>query len=126
MAQLDGRIDEAIDRFQDCLTDNTLEIAHKIFHIELAFCFALKCDWDQAIRFAALVRKNGARHSASVVTYIEAILRYAKSVDDNDEQQKQRASELFQFVFTFNLKVIYSNVLFVRQIHTCDENPILR
>ncbi|CAG2116121.1 unnamed protein product [Medioppia subpectinata] len=98
LAQISGHIDEAIHLFKDCLANNSLEISHKIFHMELSLCHALKCEWSEAIDYAELVRQQSV-HSPAIITYLVAIFRYAKSVDDCDPHMKQTAAKLFESVY---------------------------
>ncbi|XP_054160184.1 tetratricopeptide repeat protein 39A-like [Oppia nitens] len=97
LAQVSGHIDEAIQLFKDCLVGNDLVVTHKLFHIELSFSYALKCQWDECIKYAELVRQQ-AIHSPAIITYILAIFKFAKAVDDNDQQMKKEANQLFESI----------------------------
>ena len=94
LEQIKGKIDVSIKMFSE-LMDNNYYRAHKVFHFELMFCYALKCEWKECIRYAELVRK-GTEHSPTYTTYAEAVFRYVKSIEDNDVALKQSASKLME------------------------------
>lgn len=96
LVQLRGDIDGAMKMFSDLLI-NTPAFAHKVLHLELMFSNALKSNWDEAIKYAELLR-NGTVHSPAMATYAEAILRYAKGCEENDGAQKQKATQLLKYV----------------------------
>jgi hypothetical protein len=104
LEQIDGNFDSAIKTYNELLI-NDFEKTSKIFQLELMWCHAIKCEWDQCIKYAQLLRQR-ALHSPALSTYLEAVFRYIKSVDDCDDNIKEEASKLFQFVliFSFNFK----------------------
>ena len=53
-------------------------------------------------------------------------MRYAKSVDNNDEEEKKRASELFRSAIELLIKNHFYYNLIVGQICSGDENQIFR
>ena len=80
-------------------------IFHKAAHWELLWCFTVKRDWDQCIRFAELLRKH-TMHSPAITTYLEAVFRYVKAVEVNDEQLKEEATKLFEL--SINTIILYT------------------
>ncbi len=96
MEQLSGNIDSAIDIYNQLLKVDS-EKTHKAFHFELLWCHLLKCEWDQGIKYAELLRKQ-TLHSPACTTYFEAVFRYIKSVDECDDNYKEEATKLFEFV----------------------------
>ena len=94
LVQLRGDIDGSIKMFTELLNNNYGR-AHKVFYIELMFCHALNCNWNETIKYAELIRKNTG-HSPALTTYVEAAFRYVKSIDDNDVAMKAKATELFK------------------------------
>ena len=70
------------------------ELADDPFQLELMFCYALKCQWKECIRYAEVLRNRSA-HTPALATYCEAMFRYVQSEDDSDQEMKLLASELF-------------------------------
>jgi len=100
LEQIDGKIDCAIEIYNDLLNVD-LEKSHKVFHFELLWCHALKCEWDQCIKYAQLLRKQSL-HSPACATYLEAVFLYIKSVDHCNDNFKEEATKLFEFVNFLN------------------------
>jgi len=98
LMQISGRIEESIDLYTKAINEYNFSKANKWFHFELMFSHALRCEWSECIKYAELIRL-GSRHSPAYTTYCEAIFRYVKSVEDNDESELERAVQLLQYVY---------------------------
>ncbi|CAG2183739.1 unnamed protein product, partial [Oppiella nova] len=72
---------------------------------------ALRCEWSECIQYAELIRL-GSRHSPAYTTYCEAIFRYVKSVEDNDESELERAVQLLQVVPSVRVRYFGKSVTF--------------
>lgn len=117
-------IDRAIIEFNH-LTTTDKTIFHKFSHWELLWSYALKCDWDQCIKYSELLRQL-TRHSPVICTYCEGVFRYFKSYETNDKKLKAEATELFKLLKTIkNLIYIFKLILFC-YIQSCSltKNPI--
>jgi hypothetical protein len=112
LIQLNGDIDLAIGYYNKII-DLDKEMFHKAAHWELMWCFAVKCDWDQCIRYAKLLNEH-TLHSPAITTYLDAVFRYVKGVEDNDERLKEEATNLFELSFK---KKIFSIIF----ILCCDQ-----
>ncbi|CAG2108715.1 unnamed protein product [Medioppia subpectinata] len=91
-----GKIDHGIELYKKLL-DQPFESCKSIVQMELMWCYALKCDLNEAIKCAEKFRTE-CKISPGCATYWEAVFRYAKSVDDNDSAQQYKATLLFQSI----------------------------
>ena len=73
-------------------------VAHS-FKLEVMFCYALKCQWDECIKYAEALREQ-TKHSPACATYAEAVFRYIRSQELSDEDMKETATKLFALVIT--------------------------
>ncbi|XP_054155073.1 tetratricopeptide repeat protein 39A-like [Oppia nitens] len=100
--QIRGDIDGSIAKNVELL-NNDFEPIHKAVHFELMWSHALKAQWDEAIKYAELVRKN-TEHSPTYTTYAEAVFRYVKCIEDNDVNQKQIVTKLMETIPTLRIR----------------------
>jgi hypothetical protein len=92
--QITGNIDIAIKEYKHLMIPK-IKIFHKVSHFELMMTYALRSDWDQCIKYSRLLRRL-TLHSPPLFTYCEAIFRYLKSVETNNQKQRERANQLFK------------------------------
>jgi hypothetical protein len=91
---MSGDIDGA-QKIYESILESGIEKTHKISHFELIGCHAIKCEWSQTIEHATKLNED-SKHSPAGTTYLEAVFKYAKAVEDQDDKLKQEASQLFK------------------------------
>ncbi|CAG2105391.1 unnamed protein product [Medioppia subpectinata] len=91
-----GKIDHGIELYKKVL-DQQFESCKSIVQMELMWCYALKCDLNEAIKCGEKFRTE-CKISPGCATYWEAVFRYAKSVDDNDSVEQYKATLLLQSI----------------------------
>lgn len=92
--QIDGQINTAIDLLLGLIKAPNLAIAYKAFYFELIWCYAIKCDWDNCIRCAETIRHS--KHSPVCMAFLNAVFRYVKGVDTNDQKLLDQACKEFE------------------------------
>ncbi|CAG2101645.1 unnamed protein product, partial [Medioppia subpectinata] len=97
LAQISGRIDESIDIYQKLLEEYEFDLMSKCFQFELIISNALRNQFTECIKYAQRVRK-GTVHSPAFTTYIEAVCRYVKAVNEDNAQEMDIAVKLLGIV----------------------------
>ena len=92
--QLNGKIDGGIELYLRLLNDPHVT-PKRFIYMELTWSYALQSNWDSCIEYAEKFR-TGSLYTPAIATYMEAIFRYAKSTENDDQDEKQKATELFQ------------------------------
>ncbi|CAG2173186.1 unnamed protein product [Oppiella nova] len=75
----------------------------RFIYMELTWSYALQSNWDSCIEYAEKFR-TGSLYTPAIATYMEAIFRYAKSTENDDQDEKQKATELFHLVPTLRIR----------------------
>lgn len=102
--QITGNVQGSIDQYMNIINKEN-ELYHKVAHWELMWINAVKCNWDEAIKYAQLLREK-TLHSPAIVTYLEAVLRYTKGKLENNQKLLDEASALFEVVPTLRIRYV--------------------
>ncbi|CAG2120290.1 unnamed protein product, partial [Medioppia subpectinata] len=97
LAQISGRIDESIDIYHKLLEEYEFDLMSKCFQFELIISNALRNQFNECIKYAQRVRK-GTVHSPAFTTYIEAVCRYVKAVNEDNAREMDMAVKLLGIV----------------------------
>ena len=92
LVELSGDIQLAINEYEKIIEDYD-QMYHRLAHFELMFCHAVRCEWYHSVRYAELLNKHTV-HSPAITTYLEAIFRYTKAMDNKDRELRAEASRL--------------------------------
>ena len=92
--QIDGNFEKAIQKLNELINAPNLTIAHKAFYFELIWCYAIKCDWDNCIRCSEKIRES--KHSPVCMAFLNAVFRYVKGVEDQDQELLDQATREFE------------------------------
>ena len=71
------------------------QTAKRWLTVELVMNHVLKCEFGQAIKYASFLSENPFV-SKGACTYIEAVVRYAKSIDDGENSDDNMIFTLFK------------------------------
>ncbi|KAF7490321.1 Tetratricopeptide repeat protein 39B [Sarcoptes scabiei] len=104
LTQITGNIQESTEGFLSII-DKEFEMFHKISHWELMWTNAVLGEWDECIKYAQLLREK-TLHSPAIITYLEAVFRYAKGKLQNDPKQIDQATTLFETVPTLRIRYL--------------------
>lgn len=104
LLQNNGNIQGSVDGFNSII-EKEFELFHKIAHWELMWTRAVLADWDGCIKYAQILREK-TLHSPAIITYLEAIFRYTKGKQDNDQAMIDQATQLFETVPTLRIRYL--------------------
>lgn len=104
LTQLAGNLDGAVTSYK-AIIEKENELFHKIAHWELMWTSAVQCNWDEAIKYAQLLREK-TLHSPAIVTYLEGVFRYTKGKLENNPKCMDEASALFEKVPTLRIRYL--------------------
>ena len=91
--QIDGNFDAAIETLNWLCRARNLTIAYKAFYFELVWCYAINCDWDKCIEYSDKIRSS--KHSPVCTAFLNAVFRYVKGLDTNDQSLLDQATKEF-------------------------------
>lgn len=120
----DRSLDKSIKCFEQTLSLNRrVQTFNAIPYFDLIWCSALKCDWNQAIKYSQLLSKQ-ATHSPTNFVYFEAVFQYIKGIEMKDKKCRQEANRLFKYSLEYLASLPNPNCL-ITQIHTTTADPLL-
>ena len=92
--QINGNFDAAIETLNNLLVARNLNIAYKAFYFELIWCYAIDLNWDKCIECAEKIRSS--KHSPVCTAFLNAVFRYVKGVETNDQELLDQATKEFE------------------------------
>ncbi|CAG2165414.1 unnamed protein product [Oppiella nova] len=114
LVELSGDIQLAINEYEKIIEDYD-QMYHRLAHFELMFCHAVRCEWYHSVRYAELLNKHTV-HSPAITTYLEAIFRYTKAMDNKDRELRTEASRLLATVPKLRVRYLGKTITFEKAV----------